>query len=431
MKKELIQEIGLKKDLGLFTTTAAGVGVILGAGIYVLIGVAAGIAGNAVWLSFLISALVAIFTGFSYAELSSMFTKDSGEYEYVKQGLGSRLGFMALYSILIAGITSGTTVALGFSGYLAKLIGNVPIWLPAAVLIIIFTIVNIRGIKHSASLNVIFTLVEVAGLLLIIFISVPYIGDVNYLDMAKGFTGVLNAAALVFFAFIGFEGVIKLSEETKNPEKTIPRALLLSIAISSIIYLLVAIAAVSVIGWETLGQSSSPLADVAQHVLGSGAGLFLTLIALVSTGNTVLLTLLMASRTFYGFGEEINKLKFLSKVNSKTRTPVTSIIITMVVALAFLFLKKIEVIAEIANFSIFLAFALVNLSLIRLRYKLPKKKRRFRSPCNFGKCSVMAVLGFIISLFMMLNLQLYVIGWGIFLTAIGLILGEIFNGKNK
>jgi len=425
MKKEV--ETKLHQSLGLFSATTAGVGVIVGAGVYVLIGLASGVTGNSVWLSFLISAIVAGFTGFSYAELSSMFSKDSGELYFVKRALGNKLGFLAAYSILLAGVASTTTVALGFAGYLTKLIGPVSLWIPAAILIVLFALVNIVGIKHTSTMNIVFTAVEVFGLLWIVLMALGYVGNVNYLEMPNGFTGLFNSAALIFFAYIGFEGVIKLAEETKGAKKIIPKALLLSLIISTIIYILVAIAAVSVVDWQTLGQSNAPLADVANALMGSGAGLILTLIALASTGNTVLLDLLISSRTLYGFGEEVKRLKILKKVNPLTKTPIIATLIATAICLVLLLIKKIDVVAEVANFSIFVAFALVNLSVIILRYKIPKQKRYFRSPLNIGNFSVMGLLGFITSLFMILNLQLIVILGGVGLTTIGVTLATIFE----
>ena len=423
------KNITLKRNLGFLAATCCGVGVIVGAGIYVLIGAAAGVAGNSLWLSFLIAAIVAALTGLSYAELSSMFTKNSGEYDYVRHAVGNRLGFLAGYNILLSGLISVPTVALGFAGYFSGVAGYSNLILIAGLLIVFLSLVNAFGLKESVLLNAIFTAIELVGLLIIILMSFGHIGSVDYSEMPNGLLGVFNAASLIFFAYIGFESVVKLTEETKNPKKVIPKALLTSLAIATVFYILVAIAAISVVDWRVLAVSKAPLAEVASAIMGSGAGIFLSLIALAATGGTTLMILLTTSRVLYGFGEELKKLKFLTKINKRTGTPLIASLLVMILSLSFLLFKEIDIIAELTNFTIFITFALVNLALIVLRYKVPKMKRQFKVPWTIGKLPILPVLGLLTSLFMILNLKLVVIGWGILVTIIGIGLGELFDVK--
>jgi len=394
-------ELTLKRDLNLFNATAVGVGIIVGAGIYVLLGVAAGLAGNMIWLAFLISAIIAIFTGLSYAELSSMFQKSDGEYSYVSNAMGHNVGLFTGYLVVLAGIISAAAVALGFAGYFGPLIGYTNFIIIASLVIVLFSIINYVGIKQSAQLNVVFTVLEVGALLLIIFLSFKYLGSVDYFEFPN-LTGIFSAAVLVFFAYQGFESVVKLSEETKNPSKTIPKALLLSIVITTIIYILVGISAVSVVGWETLAESSEPLALVMQTLIGSKTAILLSIVALFSTGNTVLILLVSTSRMMYGLGKDVSYMKILSNVSAKRRTPLNAIILTAILSILFIFLgKHIEVVANLANFIIFLTFLLVNLSLIILRYKAPRLKREFRTPCNIGRFPIPSFLGVLFCLGMM------------------------------
>jgi len=294
----------LKRELGLFQAVAAGVGIILGAGIYVLIGQAAGVAGNAVWLSFLLGALIAACTGLSYAELSSMYPKDAGEYLYTEKAFSEKLGWLTAFLIVFQGIVSAAAVALGFGGYLSRLLEPyfiVPIILLALFCVLFFSWINYRGIKETARFNTLFTLIEVGGLILIIFAAIKSYGRVNIFELTTGMSGVLSAASLIFFAYIGFESIVKLSEETKSPQKIIPRALVWSIIISTILYILTAIAAVSLLDWNILATSKAPLADAAATVFGSNAFLVLALIALFSTANTVLMILVTTSRMLFTF----------------------------------------------------------------------------------------------------------------------------------
>jgi len=258
----------LKREIGLFEITSWGVGIILGAGVYVLVGEASGIAGNSVWLSFLIGAMVAVLTGLSYAELSSMFPKEAAEYVYVKTACGCKiLSFVIGWLVIVTGTISVSTVALGFAGYFQSLFGF-PRVLPAVILIILLSYINFSGIKESTRMNILFTFVEMAGLVFIISIGAGSLGKVDLLEAPNGIAGILSAAALIFFAYLGFEDIVNIAEETKNPEKTIPKALVLSIIITTCLYILVASAVVSLADWEILGGASAPLAFAASQALG-------------------------------------------------------------------------------------------------------------------------------------------------------------------
>ena len=390
----------LSRELGIFQVTIAGVGIILGAGIYALMGVAAGSAGNATWLAFLISGIVALFTGLSYAELSSMFKGNAGEYDYIKAGLNRHFALFIGLSMIAAGFISSATVALGFAGYFVQLL-SMPMVIAAIILIIAMSLINFIGIKETSWFNTIATLIEFGGLVLIVFLGLQHMGSVDILEMPEGFTGVFSAAALVFFAFVGFEGIVKFREETKDPEKTIPRALIYAVIITAILYVFVAIAAVSIIGWEELHASKAPLATVAAAALGNNAFLLLGIIALFSTANTALIFMVAASRMLYGMAKQQSLPRLFSRVHSKTRTPWVAIFFVMVLSIAFSFINDIGTVANLTNLFLFITFAAVNVSLIALRYKKPDMKRPFKCPVNVGSFSVIALLGFLSSIFML------------------------------
>ena len=394
------KEVTLKRELGIFQVTVAGVGIILGAGIYALLGVAAGISGNATWLAFLISAVIALLTGLSYAELSSMFKGDSGEYDYIAAALNKKFAFLIGLSIIAAGFISAAAVSLGFAGYFTSLI-EMPLVLAAILIILLMTLINFIGIKETSWFNTISTFIEFAGLLIIIILGFKFFGSVDYFEMPKGISGVFSSAALVFFAYMGFESIIKLAEETKNPEKTIPRGLLYSVIITGIVYVLVAVSAVSVIGWENLSQSNAPLASVAAAVLGSKAFILLAIIALFSTSNTILITMVATSRMMYGMAKEKSLPKVLSLVHKRTRTPWVAVLFIMGLTIIFTLIGDIEFVANLTNLFLFITFAAVNLSLIVLRYKCKEQKRIFKCPVNVGKFPIISFLGLVSSLFML------------------------------
>ena len=403
----MAKEAALKKDLGLFQVTLAGTGVIIGAGIYALLGVASASAGNAIWLSFLIGAVIATLTGLSYAELSSMFKGDAGEYDYVKSAFTKRIGFWVAIAVVFGTMVSSAAVALGFGRYLSSLV-PVNVVAGAFILIITMGIINLSGIKETEWYNDFGNLVELTGLLAVIVLGFSKIGSVNLLEMPFGLTGVFSASALVFFAYLGFEGVVKLRDEAKNPEKTVPKGMLLAILISSILYVLVAISAVSIVGWQVLSKSNAPMALVASTVLGSRAFIVLAIIALFSTSNTVLMTMVAASRQLYGMAKEHSLPGRLSHVNPKTQTPTFAILLTIAIGLLFATIGNISFVANFTDLFLLLAFAVVNVSLIILRYKYPNMHRGFRCPGNLGNFSVVAFFGAITSIglavFVVMNL---------------------------
>jgi basic amino acid/polyamine antiporter, APA family len=419
------EHIKLKKDISLFDATLAGVGLIVGAGIYVLIGSAAGFAGNGIWISFLIAAFVAILTGFSYAELSSIYEDDSGEYSYIYHTFGKKLAFIIGFIVLLAGIIGTSAVALGFAGYFNSLFGFNNLIITAISIVILFLLINLNGIKKSMKINELFTLLSILGLVFIIALAIPKFGSVNYFDYTS-IKGIFKASSLIFFAYLGFDSIIQLSEETKNAKKNIPKALLMSIVISTIIYILVAFACISVINWQVLSASSSPLSDVANALLGSKAGLFLTIIALLSTSNTILLGLISRSRMIYGMSKHYTKLNFLSKVNHKTNVPVFAVIFTASLIIIFTLIGNIDTVASITNFGVFITFASINLAVIKSRY-IKHSKEKFHEPINFGKFPVLALIGFLSSIFMIFNIDINSIIYGIILIIVAFILEKIVN----
>jgi len=411
-----LAEPQLKRRLGLWVTTLTGVGVILGSGIYVLVGVAAGEAGNAVWLSFLVAAAVAGLTGLSYARLSKIRAKDAPEFQFVGMAFKPSLAFLAGWLILWAVVISASAVALGFAGYLSYLLGT-PV-VPAAIgLVLVSSIVVFMGIGESALLAGILTFIEVAGLVFIVAVGVPHFGDVNIMDMPMGVAGTIGAASLVFFAYLGFEGMANLSEEMKNPQKDLPRAIMLALGISTLLYILVSIAAVSVLDWETLGRSDAPLALVAAQVLGSNAGLTLTLVALFSTANTVLLLLLAASRAMWAMSCAGALPGIFCVIGRERRTPWLAIIVVGFFAGLFTVFDDIKDVAEFTNFATLLAFAGVNAAALRIFNRestLSGFKRVFLD-------IFMPALGLVTAVLLAINTGWRAASFGGILIAVGLI----------
>jgi APA family basic amino acid/polyamine antiporter len=360
---------GLRREVGLFGAVAYGVGTILGAGVYALIGIAAGKAGNAVWLSFAIAAGVAAFSGLSYARLSALFPVSGAEYVYVEESFRSKFwAFIVGWLVLISSIISAAAVALGFGGYLTSLFG-IPMEVGAGILIFVLSVVSYMGIRESLALNVVLTLIELGGILIIIVLGVGFIGTVDLTESPNGLSGVIGAVGIIFFAFIGFEGLVKIGEETRDPTRTIPRALLLSLVITTVIYVLVAISVVSILPYQELAASTAPLSDAAMRAQGPGAAFVLSMVALVSTAYTVLTLLIATSRIAYGMSARSALPGILTSLHPERGTPRVAILLSGVASIAFCFLGGIELTANAANFTIFLVFLAVNLTVIQFARK--------------------------------------------------------------
>ncbi len=422
-------EPSLKHELGLFQVVMYGVGNIIGAGIYVLIGGAAGLAGNTVWLAFVVGALVALFTGLSYAELASMYPKAASEYVYVGRAYGSRLlSFLTQWTMLVTEIVAAATVSLGFAGYLSAIF-NVPIVPAAAGLLVVLTVAATSGVKESLRLNTTLSLVAIVGLLIVIVAAVGRLGSVLYTWSPNGTVGVLGAVILVFFAYIGFDNIANIAEDTKRPETTIPRALLISVVISTALYVLVGLAAVSLVSWNQLASSDAPLALAVSTVFGQSAFDVLTIIALSTTLNTVLVLLIVGSRIIYGMAREGALPTALGKVGRKTRTPYVASGVVLLVALAFIPLGGVETIARITSFGSLTTFALVNLALLHLRRVAPSVSRPFRTPLNVGWVSITGLLGLTSCLALLTQFDLLSVGFGLLLPISGAGLYLTFSNR--
>jgi len=249
-----------------------------------------------------------------------------------------------------------------------------------------------------------------------------------------GLNGIFEASALIFFAFIGFETITRLSEETKNPTKTMPKALILSIFITTIIYIFVAVSAISVLDWSNLSKSKAPLADVASSVFGPNAYLIISVIALFATFNTVLAIMLGTSRLIYGMAtQNIGKFHglawFLCSIYEKTKTPWASIMVTALFSIPFVLTGNIKTVANMTNFTVFVTFILVNASVIWFRYKKPNIKRGFKTPINIGRLPLLPVLGIIACLFMLLNVGFDVLIYGFIIMLVGFAVYWITNKR--
>ncbi len=361
----------LRRSLGLFQLTLYGIGIIIGAGIYAIIGAGAAAAGNAIWISFVIAAAVAALSGLSYAELSGRYPRAAAEYQYVEHAFHRRrISFLVGWIMVFAGIVSSAAVALGFGGYLFSLTG-VPIVVCAVGLLGVLSIINFIGIGEASALNTVCSIIEVLGLVIIISIGLPLVGSaaVDYSYSPEGMAGILTAVSLVFFAYLGFENLANMGEEAKHPHKDLPRALLLSLAISTVLYVLTAVAAVAAVGWETLANSPSPLSEVVRVSGIPWLPGVLSVIALFSTGNTVLLMMVAVSRMIFRLSREHQFPRLFGRVHAARRTPYVAIAVVGFASMLLVLPGSLKGVASLTDASVFLGYLAVNIALIALRYR--------------------------------------------------------------
>jgi len=388
--------VTLKRSLGFWAIVAFGVGDILGAGIYALIGKISGIAGAYSWLSFLVALVVAGFTALSYAELSGRIPKSAGEAAFIEAGFRKPwFSLLIGWLVLCSGIVSMATVSRAFAGYVHPFLQAVPV--PAVILVFLigFGLVNFWGIRQSSGVNIVCTITEFTGLLIVLAVGVRYWMQGSAGPAAPAATiewpSIFQAGALAFFAFIGFEDMVNVAEEAKEPEKNLPRAILTALALAGALYIVIAVLAVSIVPPGILAASPSPLLDVVRTAEPRFPVKGFTLIAVFAISNTALLNFVMASRLVYGMAQQKLLPSFLGRVHPSRRTPHMAIAAVLAVAVVLALSGDLAFLAGTTSTLLLSVFAAVNGSLLLI-------KRRDSSGGSFHVPHLVPALGIAASL---------------------------------
>lgn len=365
-------QVALKRSLSLAATSFYGIGTIVGAGIYALIGKVADETGLSLPYAFLLAGIIAAFTALSYAELSSRYPQSAGSAAYIYQAWNRRW-FAQLVGVLVAitGIVSAATIANGFVGYLELFI-QVPEYLAITLLVVLLTLIALWGINESALTVTLITLVEVGGLLFVIFASreAPPVQEwqrVFAIPEMTAWPGLLVGSFLAFYAFIGFEDMVNIAEEVKNPRRTLPWAILIAIGVSTLLYILVAAIAVRTIPIHALAQSGAPLAAIVSNAGYSTQ--FIGVISMFAVVNGALVQIIMASRLLYGMANKGMAPTVFARVNALTQTPVASTLLVAGCILVFALWLPLTVLAKITAFIMLVIFSLVNLCLVVIKLR--------------------------------------------------------------
>jgi len=370
----------LKRNLSLILVTFYGLGNILGAGIYVLVGKVAGEAGYFAPLSFTIASIIAAISAFTYAELSARYPVSAGEAVYLYEGFGFKsLSLIVGLMITLAGIVSTAVIAHGFSGYM-QVFFDLPQWLMITLMLSVLGGLAVWGIKQSVQVAAFLTLTEIIGLLIIIFVGVDQLPvlthvmeqsvqnkvDVSIADFSL--LGVFSGAFLAFYAYIGFEDMVNVAEEVKDPQRTMPKAIIYSVIISTLLYSIVSLVAVSVLSPVELANSTAPLADVYLQATGK-APVVITVIGVFAVINGALIQIIMAARLLYGMSSKGWLPGFFSEINALTRTPINSTLVTVISMLILALGFAMVALVEFTSYLVLSVFALVNLSLIKIKLR--------------------------------------------------------------
>lgn len=390
----------LKRSLGFWDILMFGVGGIVGAGIYAIIGQAAGLSGNMLWASFAIAAGVALLTGLSYAEFVSRFPDAGGSFEYIKQGMNEKTALIMAFFIAFTGIVAPAAIAISFAEYLSRLI-EIPNWISVIAIVLAMAIFNIIGSKISSYFNKFATVITLLGLALVIGFCIPDWGNVTYFEMGEeGFSGILAGAALIFFSYVGFEDLVKLAEETKDAKKVLPKGVLLSGIIVFILYVMIAISAISTFSAEELSQKDGPLAAIIESQWSAIGGTILVIVALFATSKTILSNILGTSRVLYDVARD-SEISWLKKFTTLTgmgeKTPNYAIISVAVVTIIFGLIGNLKIVASISNIFVFCLFGMVNIALLRFRKKNKGEDEKgiFKIPLNINNIPVPTVIALI------------------------------------
>ncbi len=406
-----MSENQLKKSLGFWDVLLFGIGGMVGAGIYAIIGKAAALGGNMLWMSFLVASMVAILTGLSYAEFVSRFPDAGGSFEYLKQSFGHRVALFMSIFMTFTGFVAAAAIAISFAEYFTRLV-DVPNWIVVIAVIALMAIFNIIGSKHSSYFNSFATIVTILGLGLVVGFSVEDVGSIDLLHLKEGLSinGIVAGAALIFFSYVGFEDLVKMAEETNNPRVNLPRAILFSAVIVLIVYVTIAICSVSVLGAEELAQSEGPLAAVIESKWGSIGSTILVIVALFATSKTILSNILGTSRLVYDVARDsdISWLKRFTTLSGIGNTPNYAIFAISLLAVAFGLIGNLKVVASISNIFIFIVFGMVNAGLIRYRYlhRQEEDPPPFQVPLRVGNVSVLTVLA-LLTILVLFGYNLY------------------------
>lgn len=399
---------GLKRSLSLLQATLYGLGVTIGAGIYVLVGAATARAGMHAPFAFVLAAMLMALSAASFAELAGRMPVAAGEAAYIREGFRSdRLATVIGLLVVAIAIVAAAAISLGSAGYIGVFLP-----LPEAVLVtgVVLAMATVAawGIKESVSFAGAMTVIEIGGLVMLILAGMALEPDlvrrlpeaVPPLTDSSAIGGIVGTTLLAVFAFIGFEGLANVAEEVRDPRRALPRAIFLTLAVSTLLYVLVVWVALVSVGPAELAQSKAPMALVFERLTGASPRT-MSAIAIVATLNGIIVQIIMASRVLYGLARQGNLPAGLGIVSQTTHTPLVATALTSALVLVLALALPLQHLADLTARLTLVVFALVNLSLVRIKTREraggPRTSANFVAPtwvpwAGFVSCVTLLIL---------------------------------------
>ena len=372
--------MGLKRTLNLLDATSVGIGAIIGAGIFVVLGIAIGYAGPSIIISIIIAGIVASFTAFSFAELGSAIPKEGGAYQFAFELISPFAGFLVGCLWLFAQIVAGAAISLGFASYFVAVFPAFSVKIVAVLAALVLTGLNLVGIKQSTTINNVLVIIKIAILCSFIGFGIFQIHPQNLSQFSpNGSFGILQGAGFIFFAYLGFGRIAALGEEVKNPERNMPLSILIALTASIVIYVLTAFTATGLQDYRILAQSGSPLTEAAKATGNFTLVAAVSLGALIATVSVLLTNLIGLSRVAFAMARNDQLPKSIAKVSLRFGTPYISVLAMGALLTVLAFALDLKQTVAITSFAILSTHLIVNLSAIRLRKKMPSSTK-FRVP---------------------------------------------------
>ncbi|MDH5636303.1 MAG: APC family permease [Candidatus Bathyarchaeota archaeon] len=390
-----MSEPKLRRELGLLHAVMLGVGASIGAGAFVMLGQAAAMAGPAIIVVVLLGGVINLFTIFSFCELGAAMPEAGGEHLYIKVAYGGLPAFITGWFEWMSEMFYAVLMAVGSATMISYYIPvNIPI--TAIGIVLIFTLINVRGAKGSGTTAVVLglTLLVILAIYVVSGLQHGFGADAFQPFMPKGVFGMLGATAYIFVIYLGSEDIVVAQGEIKEPGKTIPRALLLNAGLLIAIYGIIACVTVGMVPTEILGELSSPLAFVAEKTMGWVGAVLLTIAGLVAAMSSLNTAIMAQSRVVYSMSKDGYFPKVLSAVHRRFGTPHISVIVTSIFTLVFTAIGAIEFAAYAASFGFIIGYSLTNFALMKLRRTKPHLKRPFKAPL----CPFTPIVGIVASL---------------------------------
>lgn len=404
MNKHKTTPVTLKRNLGPITVTFYGLGTIIGAGIYVLLGSVAQYAGSSFPYAFLIAGIIAIFTALSYAELSARLPHCAGATVYVetawqRRWLATTVGWMLVFT----GVVSASAIANGFVGYLNEFF-VISDFTAILGLVLLLGLIAALDMKSSAILVFAITVLELSGLGIVIYSAwqaEPAIATVAEQAAPDNLMiGVLLGSFVAFYAFIGFEDMVNIVEEVKRPSRNLPIAIIVAVLVATLLYYAVAVSALRVLNASELAQSDAPLSAI--MAASGGSRQLIAIISLIAVVNGALVQIIMASRVLYGMAAKNMAPSWFGSINWRTRTPVHATVLVTAIILLFALLMPITRLAQLTSLAMLLIFILVNLALVKIKRQMNGEYEGIRFPVAVPILGAMTAL--VLLLFQLLPL---------------------------